>query len=241
MAKLQDAHCKRCGRLIFAAAPHPEAICLKCKQTQSSESNSGTGKRLQGVVEAAAGSAHFLLRRGDGTVYSCGAGAFGRLGHGDEQGLCAPKPLQKWQRRLSNPLQPTAQPGGGCALLSNVHALRIGAGGLHSVIVGVLPENNTTSLEATSNSTKRQTKFRSVPDWSPSTACSRPTEHKDAQSLCQEAMQCTRQVERPASRACMGLDVVMQTTSTCGCAVADSTEFSAWGAVKSLLTLSKLT
>ena len=182
MATLQDAHCKRCGRLIFAATPHPDATCLRCKQTQPSETNNGTGQRLRGVVEAAAGSAHFLLRCGDGTVYSCGAGAFGRLGHGDEQGLCAPKLLRNWQWQSSNPLQPTAQPGGGCALLSNVHALRIGAGGLHSAIVGVLPTSNAGSLATTSNNTAWQTKVGSGPDCSPSTACSRPTQHKDAQS-----------------------------------------------------------
>ena len=87
MAKLQDAHCKRCGRLIFAAVPRPDILCLRCKHSQPpSESIMGAGRRVRGVVEAAAGEAHSLLRCDDGTVYSCGAGAFGRLGHGDEQG-----------------------------------------------------------------------------------------------------------------------------------------------------------
>ena len=45
----------------------------------------GAAPVLRCVARAGAGAAHFALLRRDGSALTCGAGAFGRLGHGDER------------------------------------------------------------------------------------------------------------------------------------------------------------
>lgn len=45
------------------------------------------------MVAVAAGGSHLLLLSAAGRVYSCGRGGAGRLGHGDEEDQCAPRPV----------------------------------------------------------------------------------------------------------------------------------------------------
>jgi len=48
----------------------------------------------QRVVTVAAGSAHSLAITADGAVFTWGGGAFGKLGHGDEQHELLPKKIE---------------------------------------------------------------------------------------------------------------------------------------------------
>lgn len=66
------------------------------------------------VVEVSAGRLHSLLLCSDGTVWSCGGGWEGVLGHGTELSVCIPRQI---------------------AALSRVSILHISAGGSHSLAV----------------------------------------------------------------------------------------------------------
>ena len=78
---------------------------------------------LGGVVvrEVSAGPRHMLMMCDDGDVWSCGTGAHGRLGHGDEQDCQTPRRVENLQKHGGN--------------VSRGRAVQISAGGSHSLVV----------------------------------------------------------------------------------------------------------
>ena len=63
-----------------------------------SQARATASAALAGCIEVAAGRVHSLFLARDGTVFSCGGGWDGALGHGDEVSCAVPRPLTGFGR-----------------------------------------------------------------------------------------------------------------------------------------------